>query len=218
MSVQRLQGLYRTATDEEKATGLLWYSLANEEVVARANKYDLSPRVIAGIMSALSPNIHWEQSLVDTDHLLSLAELAGTGSDLELYANVTTYPSNLKRAISILQGVDPQQALSGPRAFKIPVFFRNLLGDWSEPCIDSHAINAWHGRRVVGSKLRLSHPVTTFRKVRADYIRAALNRKLTPAEFQATIWVTWKRRVASGTISGYTGRNHDPERQNREEG
>jgi hypothetical protein len=117
---------------------------------------------------------------------------------------VTTYKSNLRKAIRILQGEVPEQVLSGPRSFKTPIFFRNLLGDWSEPTIDSHAINAWHGRRIVGSRLTFPREVSTKRKIRADYIRAAQSRDLTPAEFQATVWVTWKRRIDQGLVPGYS--------------
>lgn len=218
MSVQRLQGLYRTAYPDERSQGLLWYPRANEEVIARTNTHNLTPRVVAGVMAALSPNTKWETTLRDTDHLLAVAEFAGTGDDLIRNSTVSTYSTMKMKAIRILRGEQPEDVLNGPRSYKVPVFFRNLLGDWSEPCIDSHAINAWHGRRVAGSDLSLRKVVSTVRLIRADYIRAARARKLTPAEFQAIVWITWKRRIAQGKVPGYQRSSHDPEHPYREEG
>ena len=149
-----------------------------------------------GVIAALSPNTWWERCLLDSERLC-----LGHGREEPIKdITVTTYHDGRWKAWRILDGEEPSTVLRGP---KTTAFYRNLSGDWSVPCIDSHAINAWHGRRVLGSNLWLRNRVTTLRKVTADYIRAAETQGMTPAEFQAIIWTTWKRRVEQGKVPGY---------------
>ena len=196
MSIHRLHGLYRHATEGEKLEGARWYVNAAHECLIMAERVGRDVRVIAGVVAALSPNVWWERCLLDSLTLI-LGHKAGQP---ETGIIVTTYHSNRRKAWSILEGRDPESVLHGP---KTSAFYLNLIGDWSVPCIDTHAINAWHGKRVVGSNLWLRRETTTVRKVTADYIRAAETLQLSPAEFQAIIWVSWKRRIKQGKVPGY---------------
>lgn len=200
MSIHRLYGLYRHATDEEHRLGQSWYPVAHGEVNRIATRVGRDTRVIAGVIAALSPNVWWERCLQDSE-TMAVGHVAGRAIE---DISVTTYNANRDKAWRILNGAEPKVILgNGPKVY---AFFRNLIGDYTVPCIDSHAINAWHGRRVAGSNLRPRMRVTVIRKVTADYIRAARTQGVTPAEFQATIWVSWKRRVQEGKVPGYNRR------------
>ena len=196
MSIHRLHGLFRHSTDAERIEGMQWYPAAHHDVNSIARRVGRDTRIIAGVVAALSPNVWWERCLQDAE---TLAAGFNDGRAIE-DISVTTYHGNREKAWRILQGEEPQDIVRGP---KVSAFYRNLLGDWSVPTIDTHAINAWHGRRVVGSNLKLRNRVTTFRKVTADYTRAAATHGVTPAEFQAVLWITWKRRVTQGKVPGY---------------
>ena len=196
MSLHRLLSLYQYARPEEVESGLYWYDSVGLTVRELASSYDVKLTVAAGVIAVLSPNVSWETNLTDSRTVLSTLTLGGHPEEI----TVSTYNSNKDKAISIVMTGNVFPYLSGP---KVETFFHNLLGDYSEPCIDSHAINAWFGKRVEGSNISLRNRTTTIRKIRADYIRAANTKGLTPAQFQATIWVMHQRRIAEGRIIGY---------------
>lgn len=198
MSIHRLQGLYRTATPYERSAGRSWYKEANLEVTRLADKYHVELGIAAGVVAVLSPGTSWEQNLIDADTIL-----AGWRSGARPFSLVvTTYGVNKTKAWRILKDGRVFPHLNGP---KVVPFYHNLCGDLSVPTIDSHAVNAWHGRRVVGSQrglwLRRRH--TVYRTVAADYTRAAVSRGIAPAQFQAIVWLTWKRRISEGKVPGY---------------
>ena len=202
MSRHRLYGLYDHSTERERIDGLFWYDNAREHVEHRSTLYGLPTQTVAGILAALSPNTTWDNNLKDLDAMLGISALVGTGPELEAEVVVTTYRANRAKALRILRGESPEGVLTGPRAFKVPIFYRNIIGDWSVPCIDSHAINAWFGYRRTGGKLS-AVPVRTLRRITHDYTVASHKKGLTPAEFQAIIWVSWQRRIRAGRVKGY---------------
>lgn len=201
MSIHRLHGLYRHATEGERQQGRAWYSIAREDTRNIAGRVGRDARSVAGVIAALSPNTRWGRCLLDSERLCLGHGRREPVEDI----TVTTYHDGRWKAWRILDGEEPSTVLRGP---KVTAFYRNLSGDWSVPCIDSHAINAWHGERVVGSDLWLRNEVTTLRRVTADYTRAAETHRMTPAEFQAIIWVTWKRRIKQGKAPGYKEISH----------
>lgn len=201
MSIHRLHGLYRYSTPSERLEGRRWYAEAAQDIAsigARVGR-DAEDHTVAGVAAALSPLTRWERCLLDTQALVQAFEDGKSPEDI----TVTTPGTNRDRAWRILEGEHPLEALRGA---KTRAFFRNLRGDWSVPTIDSHAINAWHGRRVAGSRTYLPREVTTIRRVTEDYIRASVTHELTPAEFQAIVWVSWRRRIRDGKVPGYARR------------
>jgi hypothetical protein len=130
--------------------GMTWYSDANLWAEALAETYDLEPRQVAGIVSALSPNMLWEANrelahkLIDTlrmdpeygNDLIPMRRLSQM-TPAELYAvadfsvidPTTLFPTEQSGmfaipAIEMYRGQDPGQALGGP---KIRSFFNNIL-------------------------------------------------------------------------------------------
>jgi hypothetical protein len=193
MSVNRLLGLFRYARSDELEVGFFWYDVAALDIVALAASYDYPYGVAAGVVSALSPACRWDINLYDADNVLATVAWGGVLEDIK----VSTYNRNRDKAINIALTREVFPSLRGP---KVVAFYQCLCGDYSEPAVDSHAINAWAGRRIAGSNLgSTSRPLV--RRVRADYVRAAELVKVEPARFQAVIWCVHKRRVLEGKVS-----------------
>lgn len=196
MNITRLLNLYRYARPDELEAGFYWYDAARTEVEALAASYDVRYDIVAAVVAVLSPNVNWETNIHDAAEVLATCRLGGELESIK----VSTYNRNRDKAVSIVLSGEVFPHLSGQ---KVTAFYYNLCGDYSEPTLDSHTINAWAGRRVETSRTELARRTTTLRRVRADFIRASTLRHLAAARFQAIIWLTHKRRIREGKVDGY---------------
>jgi hypothetical protein len=195
MSLFRLLALYQHARPEEREEGFFWYDTAGLEVRRLAHSYDFSYHVVAGVLAALSPGTSWEQALRDAEEVLATVD-AHTVKSYELAYVITTemedgllshplvealdeikttsYKVNRDKAITIAV---TRQVFPTLRGAKVETFYHNLCGDYSEPAIDTHAINAYHGSRVAGNGRALTYDLRyrRFRAIRKAYIQAAMS-------------------------------------------
>ena len=204
MSIHRLYRLYELASETDKANGRTWYDNACSAVVQLAIKHATTPKVVAGIVAALSPNARWTRNLEDTDNVLYVGLSPYSIADYH-ECTVSTYNSNKVKAFAIAEFAwcatgEPLDILRGP---KVTAFYLNLIGDSSALTLDSHAYNAFCGFRATGSDLPGMRAQLT-RDAREAYTRAAAVKGETVAAFQAIIWLTWKARVDSGKVAGYS--------------
>lgn len=105
-----------------------------------------------------------------------------------------SYPSNIAKAIRILDGEPPEEAVTGP---KVSVFYRSLVdpeGTQRAMVLDGHAINIWRGekRPLKGLKDPTDSEKET---MRADYGRVAETWSITTQAVQAITWYIWKTVV-----------------------
>lgn len=173
---------------ETKAEGLQWYAKANGLVGLLAEAHGVDTLIAAAVLAILSPNTSWTQSLIDADNVLK------TWRDKRPshWATVTTYDANKQKAFDLLTGAKtPEECIRGP---KVRAFFHNLLGDLDAVTIDSHALNAWAGRRIAGASLHTPRRITTIRQCEADYRMLARWVEVKPAQAQAAIWCYWRQR------------------------
>lgn len=201
--VNRLYGLYHTATAAELVAGRAWYEDGRRFVCGLAERYSVSHETAAAVVAALSPNSTWERNQRDSETVLHYANLVTSfelgESDAYHAFKVATYHRNKAKAWAIATGEPIAEHLRGP---KVTVFARNLLGSRDELTLDSHAFNAWYGWRAIGSDLACP-PAAHRRLAERDYRRAAARLGEHVSDFQAIIWVRWKRAIAAGRVSGY---------------
>lgn len=173
--MRRLLRLYRNAPEWAIVEGALWYANAAHKLREIAERRDFPFPIVAAVCAALSPRCPWEKNLSDVEEILYAARhIAGVNS-----ATVTTYHANRWKAYSIAVDLDVS-FLSGS---KVTAFYRNLMGDYDALTLDTHAINAWRGKRTP----RATRP--EMRQAREDYHRAAARLRVPVAIFQAVVWV-----------------------------
>jgi hypothetical protein len=162
--------------------GREWYQKAGEI----GETIHPSPMVGAGVLAALSPNVHWDENVsgarIMCHYALTLARIMPT-------AGVAGYGMNRRKAWSILQGEykdSPVECLNRhPRYKKTVNFFYNMLGDTDRVTID----------RWVGLVCDPTVPAQTLRgkmyeaMEMAYQIAAGRIGGITPRDLQAVCWV-----------------------------
>lgn len=194
--------VFFTAGPTEIEEGLRWYSNANQIARRIANAYlDGNHSTAAGVIAALSPNNRWERNIRDAE---ALCKGYANGADLD-DIKVSTFGLNKDKAIAILKGASPQDALGGR---KVLAFYECIIGGDSV-CVDGHAYAIWLGQRVPTSKTPKINE-TLYRKITEDYRLAArqineITNKdgaaqwYSAADVQAITWITW-RKLVKGNI------------------
>ena len=103
------------------------------------------------------------------------------------------YPDNLKKAVRILNGADPEEVVTGP---KVKIFYQSLLDpDFVKDrlVLDGHAINIWRGEKRPLKGLKTPAEGSPERaRMEADYKRAAEASGLSVQAVQAITWFVWK--------------------------
>lgn len=206
--------LWGKATEWEKQEGFYYYHTQRQNIAALSKRLehgnpDLMSRI--GAFASLSPNNDEAGNYRDLEtciiHHWSRLTVS-TSSDYkpgkeDTYPACSTYPANVRKAMLILDGMPPDEALKGP---KVTAFYHNTL-DPIDPywvCIDGHMVSAWLGRRVMlrrrSSTVEGEVPKESAEINRrayetiADDLRAVARKlRVVPSGLQATLWLTWKR-------------------------
>jgi hypothetical protein len=181
---------YFLASEPEIRKGIAWYDDANAIASRIGESYDLCPRMVAGVIAALSPSNRWERNCRDADNFCRIFAAGGDS----LLLKVSTYGINKIKALAILNGEDIDTVLNGR---KTVAFYHCIAGDDGHVCIDGHAYNVWMGQRIpldtvpsIGKKL--------YQTIVSDYIEAtklinnAFNTSYTAAQVQAITWTAWR--------------------------
>jgi hypothetical protein len=186
--MRNLETLYSKAVTVEIENGLTWYNDANATLKALAEKYHVEPILVYAVCSALSPRCTWQINIADTETVLSWHGKLKS-SRVNSYPKVTTYNQNRNKAINILNTGNPHVFT----ACKTLSFFHNLYNpDSSEHVtIDGHAINAYYGKlgKVKNKYFTPKH----YSRIAKAYIKGAKLHGILPNQYQAIIWVVFKR-------------------------
>lgn len=193
--LRRLCRLYESASADIRETGRNWYDEAQSFCSRLSAELECRFDVAAAVLAVLSPNCSWEQNQADARAVLYCSK-----HGIPWYqCKVATYNKNKLKAFTIADSGRVGNVVRGP---KVTRFYLNIVGDHSEPAIDSHAINAYVGKRLVGS-MAPSPPVALVEETFDAYMRAAGRVSETPSAFQAIIWLKWKQLIAAGHVAGY---------------
>ena len=193
-----IEAVYQLATADDIRRGVRWYPDARKQVESLAERFNLEPWRVAGVVAALSPSITWSRNLETAESFIA-AHVAGVDV-LDRSFKAGTYGYRNKRVALDFLEVDAEQwAGSGtmPKLGpKTGAFYSNILGS-DDATIDGHMyavmigdetastqdIYAQHGR-ITAKRHRLL--ATALSSVAAD-------NGLPVATFQAIVWITWRR-------------------------
>ncbi len=167
--------------------GMNWYPDAHKWAEFKAGQYDVSPEVVAAIMSALSPRNEWTRNLYDTDKLLMCYE---RGDHDPAFVNAATFKRNVMRAWIVRDKQDPTIVMTSPKT-------RAFVGNITYPHGPDVTVDTWAYRIAEGNlKLKArSLPKSRYEKYAEAYRSAAQVCGLRPCEVQAITWVEARQRV-----------------------
>jgi hypothetical protein len=197
MTVANILRTFDHADSESISEGTGFYGEAYKWAEKVASSYNISPRIVAGVVAALSPNQRWEGNKRAAANLLSNYYHSTDHK-------VAAYPKMREKAKAILKcdGSDStiRRILNGP---KIVAFYANIVGCPNSVTVDTHAYSIWAGVRFttenvpsIGKRLRAS--ITQDYKAAARYIKAERGETYTPAQVQAISWVAYRKLYVRG--------------------
>lgn len=193
LSHGHILAVYFHAADNEIISGAEWYDRVNCAAKAMAQRYSLPLATVAGVIAALSPNNQWERNLRDADQLCRAYAMGGIDDAQQI--KTSTYNANKNKALAILSGTAPLDALGG---LKVRSFYGCIMGDSGAVCVDGHAYAIWQGDYVPTTKTPKIR-AKLYASISADYIKAAdtinsiVGASYTGAQIQAITWTVWQR-------------------------
>ncbi len=194
-----LEAVYQRSTAEDMKRGGRWYPDAERSVGVLAERYDIEPWRAAGVVAALSPSCTWSNNLEFAETLISGFK-AGVDVLAPSFKAGTYGLKNKTTALRFLTcksdqwiGYDSRPKL-GP---KTDSFYHNLLGGSFKATVDGHMYAVMIGDENASTRAIYSlHGRLTHRRysILSDaVISVARSNGMTPATFQAIVWITWRR-------------------------
>ena len=186
ISVRNVTRVFRSATPEQLADGLIWYQDAHTIASALSSAHGVSVPRVAGILAAFSPQRGWGPNVnAATRYIASGGKTGGH------------FAANLAKASAILHGAPIADTLNG---LKTTAFYRCIMarGLSADVCIDRHAYDiATNTRntddtRAVTPK-RYSACSDAYTKA-AVILSRELGQPISGAQVQAVTWITWRAR------------------------
>ena len=187
---RHLSGWLRMATPDDIESGKVWYREAMDYARYLSVEFNVSRKVAAGVISALSPNNKWARNKIDAFTVLQAAR-DGLGPD---DVKVCTYGANKQKAFSIARG-DDSILQKSPKTY---AFAMNV----GENSADHVTIDKWHMRACLTSsrsRIAVQESPTSmqYKRIERMTARMAKRKGLKGYELQAIIWVTIKRHWES---------------------
>ena len=196
---RHIKAMLTLATESDIQQGTDWYERASRFADRLSQAYGCSPMVAAGVIAAISPNVSWTLNQRSAETMIKAWSV---GVD-PMSVKVCGYPVMRQKAADILS-LEPSDSdikdkilsiLNGP---KISSFFKCIVGDQKEVCVDGHALSVFLGERILTSKTPSISPKLYTTVQRAYAIISARSEEicgtyLSPAQVQAVTWVTYRR-------------------------
>lgn len=185
------------ATDLESINGAEWYPAAHKAALIMARRYNVTLKIAAGVIAALSPNNRWQRNLDDANSMIRAYSTGGYNAANSI--KVGTYNANKIKALNILLGDDCLDVLGG---LKVRAFYDCIIGGDSV-CVDGHAYAIWTGQYISTTKTPKITP-KMYQSIVADYnlacgtINSILQADYSAAQIQAITWLTWRRMIKEG--------------------
>jgi hypothetical protein len=169
---KRLTRLFALTTESERGAGEAWYWRATDTIDALAAEFGHDRATVAAVVAVLSPQTPWDRNIRGARLIL---DAHASGDDWRSCASASVYNANVRKAFRVLDG--DSSALRGP---KVEAFAANLRGD-----LDYVTLDVWAIRAAIRADLPGRHRDAIARGYRLAAARAGIS----PAEFQAIIWV-----------------------------
>lgn len=169
--------------------GIDWYLDQRNEIRDAADRLGIRTDVLTAVVAHVSPQLKWNKNLSYAFHIASLFKCGGTLTMLQSLG-MSIFPDNLVKAWDVLTSDNPKAAKFGP---KTGAFYANLMGDKSHVTVDRHHAMIMLGKPVPGD---VAISEAAYRDMAAITRTAAAAKGMTPADFQAGLWVA--RRDALG--------------------
>ena len=180
--MQSILRAFESASPEDVHEGINWYSNA----LSFARSLDSDERKAAGVIAALSPRQAWDTNKEGAKKLLTAAQRHSS-----IIPTVAGTYHNVQKAWKIANGANPEEALipfEPNRAFKVPRFYANILGNTEVVTVD-----VWAARVAVKNAPDAIRG-TLYLKIEKMYQRAAQTiGTITPRDLQAVCWVHIRR-------------------------
>jgi len=182
-----LRKWWAESTNEERQSGLNWYSEAQEFSNHLSVRFNVSRETSAGVISALSPNNRWERNKADAVNVFKAVQ---SGVSINR-VKVCTYNANKEKAFEIAKG-NRKILKKSPKTY---AFARNV----GEMDNDFVTIDKWHLRACQTSsksprQCKESCTAKQYRLLQSDCIKVAKEIGVEGHVLQATIWVTIRNR------------------------
>ena len=184
--LRHLRGWLAESTPADIEAGRGWYREAMDYARYLSNEFNVSRKVAAGVISALSPNNKWERNKIDAFTVLQ-AVRDGLGPDA---VKVCTYGANKRKAFAIATG-DESILRKSPKTY---AFAMNV----GENSADHVTVDKWHMRACLTSSRKRTQvqeapTAMQYRRIEGLTARLAKREGFKGYELQAIIWVTIKR-------------------------
>lgn len=197
-SEKNILSCYLAATELEVINGEAWYGVAHKVALSLARKYELEPRLVACIISVLSPGVTWEYNVAHAERLLD------DYTHENVNGSYTLYERNTAKALSFLACQDKAYAWMSQDISKLAsghktISFANNIWDSTNPqyvTIDRHAARA----SMFGTEVHMEVDIRLSKKAYlgyvADFVSVAKLLGLEPCALQATVWLVIRRLYA----------------------
>jgi hypothetical protein len=98
---KNLDYYFNLASSEDISNGLNWYKEANQFCIEQSKLFNLSPFVVASVVSALSPRNKWNTNLKDAITVLSAVKNNVSPENTK----VSTFHTNKFKAFALIKGL-----------------------------------------------------------------------------------------------------------------
>jgi len=184
MNKANIVKLWNMATDKEKQTN--WYSDEQQFVTDLAQNYDVCPKKVANLVSAISPQTKWEKNKEYA--LLALQGFYATQNGWiarQDLPKIHKYSAVSKNGYAVLYN---EKFKLGQ---KTSSFAKNLQGDMYEVTVDSLAMSILLGFYTKAGSYKIADKA--YKHAQKLYTEVANEVGVLPAHLQAVTWVVCRR-------------------------
>lgn len=181
-----LDRAYNNANKFDIDYGLNWYKEVNNICLDIASRYNTTTRIVAGVISALSPRNKWEQNIRDTYKVFDAIEQGLGPNDIK----VCTFNNNKAKAFRIALG---QETITD-KSLKTYNFVNNIAY-LSE---DHLTIDIWHLRACFDKMIKIDNASIgriAYEQIKELTIKKAAKQGLKGYQYQAIVWSQLRNRI-----------------------
>lgn len=184
-----LLALYSGIPEDVRTSGIMWYHDVRLWCQYQAERFEVTPEQVAGVIAATSPRMSWDKNLSLARQVLAIWAGHGTLGDC---LNLPALKRSLQYAWWILEG--RPSVLKGPKT----TAFCSNISDRNSTAI---TVDVW---AVRAAQLDYTYPYSDITKryeeYEAAYQAGASVVGLRGYEFQAVVWI-WIRYCAHSQVN-----------------
>lgn len=179
--IKEIENIFLKLDPEVIQEGIKWYPDANKKIREVAHSLELPVKLVAEVVSILSPAQLWENNVAEAHKLLFSLKYEPEQIDKLTF---TTYRSNVEKAIRVY---NKEQVLTDEKSgFKTYSFAKNLLLDSSRVTIDRHMLKIADIEKLLNVKSLTKRAYSDFEE---GILKVAKKYSLKGYELQAALWI-----------------------------